>query len=65
MSVVTMTVIQTGMWNCVRWQTMNVPANYVYTNTVKSDGENYAPQISITQPLHKSNKLVVRTKHTK
>ena len=51
MSVVTITVSQTEMWNSVRWQTMKVPANYEYTNTVKSDGEDYVQQISIMQPL--------------
>jgi len=47
MSVVTIAVTQTGMWNSVQRQTVNAPANYVHTNTGKSDGAHYAPQISI------------------
>jgi deoxyribose-phosphate aldolase len=65
MSVVTITVTQTGMYNSVQRQTVNVPANYVHTSTGKSDGANYAPQISIMQTLYESNKLHTRTKQTK
>jgi hypothetical protein len=65
MSVVTITVIQTRMWSSVQRQTVNVPANYVYTSIGMSDGANYAPQISIMQTLYESNKLDTRTKQTK
>jgi len=54
MSVVKITVTQIGMWNSVQRQTVNVPANYVYTSTGNGDGANYAPQISIMQTLYES-----------
>ena len=65
MSVVTKIFTQTGMWNSVQLQTVNVPPNYVHTNTGKGDDANYAPQISTMQTLYESNKLDTRTKQNK
>jgi hypothetical protein len=65
MNVVTTTVTLTGMWNSVQRQNVNAPANYVHTNTGKSDGANCASQISIMQTLYESNNLETRAKQTK